>query len=326
MIRTVSERGMEVSSTSGNAIGASRHGCLGWAAVATTAFSTHHPGSKVGLTGPVLDRIRSIWPSLSQTGTRVAEVVLAEPRGIVELTVSDLAARSNTSVGSVVRFCQDLDLRGYQDLKLRLAAETATANPPSAPGHGSPGAVVVATLAAASAGIQCAIDMIDLASLEPIVHALRHCSRVLLVGVGTSAPIAQDAAYRLRSHGVAVDAPADSHIQHVAARLLTPDMACLAVSHTGQTRETLTAVGAARDAGATTLAVTSFNRSPLTELCDHVVVAGAAETQHHLEARTSRLVHLAVIDALLAALTHADPERTRAAQELSVDAITDHRI
>lgn len=293
--------------------------------VATPTHTTPRPSSNANLTGPVLARIRSVRPSLSRTGTRIADTVLAEPRATVELTVSDLAARTDTSVASVVRFCQDLGLRGYQDLKLRLAAETATADtrPES---HDSAGSVVTTTLTAAAEGIRQAADSIDLASLEPIVDTLRRCSRALLIGVGTSAPVAQDAAYRLRSHGVAVDAPADCHVQHVAAQLLTHDMACLAISHTGQTRETLAAVTAASSAGATILAVTSFNRSPLTELCDHAVVVGAAETNQHLEARASRLVHLAVIDALLAALAHADPERTRTARDLTVDAITNHRI
>lgn len=101
---------------------------------------------------------------------------------------------------------------------------------------------------------------------------------------------------------------------------------CLAISHTGQTRETLAAVGAARVAGAATAAITSFYRSPLTELCDHALVAGSAETHHQIEARASRLVHGALLDALHAAIAMAHPDRAQTAQARAAHAVADHRI
>lgn len=245
---------------------------------------------------------------------------------VLDLTVSDLASETKTSVGSVVRFCRDLDLRGYQDLKLRLAAETAGAQTPTASGADSSASVANATLAAAAEGFRQAVEALDHSSFDPIVDALIEAARVVVVGVGTSSPVAQDIANRLRNHGLAIDAPPDFHMQHVAAKLLARGSVCLAISHTGQTYETLTATAAARDAGATTIAITSFHRSPLTELCDHVVVAGAADGQAHLEARTSRLLHLAIGDAITAAIGHASPERTHSAQHTYADAITEHRM
>ena len=37
--------------------------------------------------------------------------------------VSQISWPVRTSVATVVRFCQDIGLRGFQDLKIRLAAE-----------------------------------------------------------------------------------------------------------------------------------------------------------------------------------------------------------
>lgn len=61
---------------------------------------------------------------------------------------------------------------------------------------------------------------------------------VLCLGVGTSAPLAQDAAYRLTTIGIDADAPPDVHVQHVRAR------------HTGAAQETLGAIRGAKEAGA----------------------------------------------------------------------------
>ena len=102
--------------------------------------------------------------------------------------------------------------------------------------------------------------------------------------------------------GVVSNAPPDVHVQHVAARLLTDGDVCVAISHTGATRETVATVRAARDAGATTIAVTSFSRSPISRLADVVLVAGGPELSFRHEAMASRLAHLSLLDALYVAV------------------------
>ncbi len=120
---------------------------------------------------------------------------------------------------------------------------------------------------------------VDADVFAAVVDALTQARHVLVVGVGTSAPPAQNCAYRFRSIGLLAEAPPDILVQHVSAALLRRDAACLAVSHTGQTRETLAAITSARDAGAAAIGITSFHRSPLTEVCDHSPVAGSHETK-----------------------------------------------
>jgi RpiR family carbohydrate utilization transcriptional regulator len=85
-------------------------------------------------------------------------------------------------------------------------------------------------------------------------------------------------------------------------------------------------VGAAKEAGAGTVAVTSFAASPLTELVDHAIIAGAREVSFRLEAMGSRLAHMAVMDALVAAVALSDEKRAAAALELYTDALSEHRL
>ncbi|ANY10758.1 hypothetical protein AFB00_30625 (plasmid) [Pseudonocardia sp. HH130630-07] len=259
-------------------------------------------------------RIRALRPSLSPTGIRIGDAVLATPAEIVALTVTELADRTDTSVGSVVRFCQDtLGLKGFHDLKLRLAAETTPSTDTSEPTPGTPSDTVQAVLAAATAGLEQLPGSLDHTVLATIVGLLRRADRVLVAGVGTSAPIAADAGYRLRMLGVHTEVLTDPHQQHLAARTLGPRGCCLAISHTGQTQETLTALRAATDSGAVTVGITSYLRSPFTELCHHSVVAGATE-RHGLEATASRLMHLTVVDILIALLADDDPTTAATAQ------------
>jgi DNA-binding MurR/RpiR family transcriptional regulator len=286
-------------------------------------------GGPLPLTEPLTAHLRARLPTLSPTGRRIGAFVLADPRQLIHLTVTDTADRTTTSVGSVVRFCQELGLRGFQDLKLRLAAEAGAARgdleADVEPDDG-PASVLHKVLNASAEAMSDAAAMISAAAFTRSVELLCAARHILCVGVGTSAPLAADAAYRLRTIGLPAEAPADVHTQHVAARLLRPADLCLAVSHTGQTRETLATVTAARAAGASTIAVTSFSHSPLTRGTDISLIAGSRETNHRVEAMTSRLAHIAVLDALYVAVRLAQPERAQLAEHLSAQVITEHRV
>jgi DNA-binding MurR/RpiR family transcriptional regulator len=269
----------------------------------------------------VQERLRANAPRLRGAAERIVSVIQAAPGAVLGMTVSDLAIRSETSVGSVVRFAQDLGFRGFQDLKIQLAGDLSAA-PPEGDEQPLPARVFTESASA----LKQAAGALDEGAFHKVVGLLLGSTRILVSGVGTSQPIAVDAAYRLQLAGLPTFYLDDTHRQHVAATLLTRGDLCLTVSHTGQTQETLTVTRAAREAGATTVAISSFAHSPLAQICDVVLVAGSAETGYRLEAMTSRFLHLAVIDALYVAVAEAQPERARTAQERALAALAEHRL
>src|ERR1700682_5294038 len=84
-----------------------------------------------GVNGPpsVLDgirsRIRVSLDSLNPAERRVADIVLEQPGQVVHLAIAEVAALADVSEGTVVRFCDSVGCRGYQALKLALAADLA---------------------------------------------------------------------------------------------------------------------------------------------------------------------------------------------------------
>jgi RpiR family transcriptional regulator, carbohydrate utilization regulator len=277
----------------------------------------------------VLARVRSILPSLQPGDAKVAQALLDDPEAIVYRSVSEVAETAETSSATVVRCAQKLGFRGFHDLKLALARELATfdAEQPAQPARSDSRLMELASVI--SAGAQTVRDagaLVDPEAFDAAVSAIVGASRVLFVGVGTSSPLTQDAAYRFAAIGVRGEAYADIHVQQLQARLLSTSDVCVAVSHTGSTRETLEAVRAARATGAATVAITSFARSPLTELIDHVIVAGTREVSFRLEAMASRLAHLVLLDALLVSVASLDEVRSRGTLEAYTDMLGEHRL
>ncbi|HEX7292653.1 MAG TPA: MurR/RpiR family transcriptional regulator [Conexibacter sp.] len=264
----------------------------------------------------LLARVDGRVPPLQAAEQRVAQLLLQQPARAIFCSVAELAALASTSGATVVRCAQRLGFRGFHDLKVTLAEQLAGAVPPRTARQAAcdPRLAALAQVTAAGAAtVRDAAALVDAASFDASVRALDRAQRVLVLGVGSSAALCQDAAWRLTAIGLHAEAPADVHDQHVRARLLSGGDVCLALSHTGATRETLAATRAAVEGGAATVAITSFATSPLTELVDHALVAGTRAVARKLEPLATRLAHLALLDSLIVAVARRDEARTGSA-------------
>jgi DNA-binding MurR/RpiR family transcriptional regulator len=276
----------------------------------------------------IRERIRAGLTTFSPAERRVAVAVLKDPVAVIHLSVTELAAIAESSPASVVRMCVTLGLRGFQDLKIRLASEAIPAAQSLVGEIGPDDDLAVMTskvIDGTSRALADAARTIDIDAVGAIVDSVLGARRVMFGAVGTSAPLALDAAYRLTTLGVEASFAQDVHTQHVTARMLRPGDVFFAISHTGSTFETLSTARAARAAGATTIALTSFARSPLTEVSDLVLVAGSAETAYRVEAMASRVVHLTVLDAIFVAISHRSADST-AHLALTADVLIEHRM
>lgn len=277
---------------------------------------------------PLLERLRSQLRSLSPAERRVADTILRDPLGIIHMSVSELATLAETSAATVVRLCTSIGLRGYQELKITLATQSIPSEKrvlDAVDAGDDVRTVSQKVLAGTAAAVEATAAVLDTGELERIAEAILGASRIQFGAVGTSAPLAQDAAYRLTTIGIPATFISDVHTQHVSARMLGPKDLFFAISHTGSTIETLAATRAARESGARTAALTSFRSSPLTETVDMSLIAGSAETAYRVEAMTSRIVHFAVLDALYVILALRRRESVDALA-LTEDVLIEHRL
>jgi DNA-binding MurR/RpiR family transcriptional regulator len=261
----------------------------------------------------ILSRIEQLYESLGGTSRRIADLIRQHPQEVVHMSVSDVAERVGASEGSVVGLCKTLGATGFQQLKIVLAQEIVR---PVQMIHedlepGDDAAAVVQKIFSSNA--QTLIETqttLDVGFLQQAVDALRRAKRIEVYGVGSAASVAEDAHYRMLRIGLNVKAVIDPHIQAISASLCDPDVTTLTISHSGSTHETVMATRLAKEAGATTICITNFGRSPIQAFCDIVLFTMARETKFRTEAMTSRLAQLAIIDVLIACLALADYEKS----------------
>ncbi|WP_170322898.1 MurR/RpiR family transcriptional regulator [Acrocarpospora macrocephala] len=282
--------------------------------------------------GAVLAKIQAAAPSLVPSARRAMEVIIANPEAVIGYAAADVAARAETAASTVVRACQQAGFKGFQDLKLALVRDLAARGTDQLryadelDSESAPAEVLRTILNASSHALSDAMTTVDPVAFTGALETLHSRDRVLLVGNGQSAAPAHDAAHRLQALGLATFAPADAIGQHLVARQLDERAACVAVSHTGATRETLLVAETAKSRGAYVIAVTSFRRSPLADLADAPLVAGSPKQGFRLEATASRLAHLAIMDALFVGLALKDPKRSTAYLDAMADVTAEHTM
>jgi DNA-binding MurR/RpiR family transcriptional regulator len=260
----------------------------------------------------VLERLRATLDGFTPAARRIAAFILANAEEVVHSSVTEVAARAGASEGSVIALCRQLGARGFQDLKIALAR--GLVQPVQFIHEDLDRADDVATVIdkifrSDMQALQDTLKVLDRAAMARAVAAIRAASRVEIYGIGSAAPIAEDANYRLLRIGIQSKVAVDSHIQAISAALAGPGVAVITVSHSGSTIETVTATRLARESGATTICITNYGRSPLLAHADIVLHTIARETQFRTEAMTSRIAQLAIVDALVASLALADHDR-----------------
>lgn len=297
----------------------------------------------------VLARVRAQLPEFTGALRRVAERVLADPAAAARATIVELAERSGTSPASVTRFCRALGFEGYADLRLGIAGETGRAA--RAAGWSvdigreiEPGdpleRVLGQVMAADTRAMHDTVALLDLAQVAAAADAIAGAGRTDIYGASGSALVGAELQLSLHRIGVAAWAWTDVHSGLASAAVLSPGDVAVGISHSGQTRETIEMLAEAGSRGATTVALTSFPRSPLAEVADVLLTTApsgtgartirdgadpGSATSFRPDALSARHPQLVVLDLLYIAVAQRTHQRAHAAFQRTARAVDGHR-
>jgi RpiR family carbohydrate utilization transcriptional regulator len=248
-----------------------------------------------------LPRIRSGFNDLTKTEQKTAAYILDNPSEVIHMTITELAEAAKNAEATVFRLCKKLGFSGYQELKIALAGDLYTPLESVYKEVSPSDSIRTMTnkiFFGINEGLQDTLKIIDEEAIEKAIQAITSTRRIDVYGSGGSAVIAADIEHRFMRFGISVRAYSDPHLQIASATLLQPGDLVIAVSHTGANRDVLDAVAMAKSNHVTTIAITSYIRSPLSQIADIALHGMGREITYRSEAMASRLVHLAIVDIL----------------------------
>lgn len=232
---------------------------------------------------------------------RIADIILADPQRVTELSMSELSCISDVSQGSINNFAKKFSSGGFAALKLKIAGSLAT--------HESrPFSVIDSSQGLKSAmelkieetltAYKNTLEINDEQSLKAAAEFLRKAQRVEVYGMVHSGISARDCSYQLLRLGIPSAFVSDSLMFNVSAAMLDKQDVVVAVSSTGRTSEVLEAVKTAKENGASIICITSNKNAPIAREADVVLLtasSGMSISDRTDEIRSSQLL---VIDTL----------------------------
>jgi DNA-binding MurR/RpiR family transcriptional regulator len=259
-----------------------------------------------------LARLKQHLPFLKGTSQRLGAFIVENPWEARGLSINDLADRVGVSVNSVVRLTRGLGFRGYRDFSQALTLDLgkvlggAYGLPPAVADAvevgGDEAAVAIKTLTLEMVGLQDTIRHLDLTLVRRTVDVMCHATAMVFVGTGSGLPVCSLAAYRLTLLGLRAAYSGDPSTMLAELHLLSPGDVLFAVSYHGASPYLVSTLHHARSRGITTVCLTAAPGSPAARAADitHVMWGPAAHAAP--EQFASRVLTMAVVEALIAAM------------------------
>ena len=268
------------------------------------------------LPSDALSRVRAAYPSLSPTEQRVADFVLADHGNVIRMTLADLASRTGVSEATIMRYCRSVGYAGFVDFKMALLL--AFKGSPrfvyeNVEVGDTPQVIANKVFGGAIQALEDTLAVLDIEQFEHALALLGQAQRILVVGVGTSSPMANELFNRLFRLRLDCQVQTDSYLQVMQAALLTSRDALVAISQAGQSDPPITTASVARKNRCPVISITGDATSALGRLSDVILLSVSKEAR--LEKTTSRIAQHAIIQALYAALAMRSVEDANEAEQ-----------
>ena len=252
-----------------------------------------------------LARIRNARTHLSRSEARVADCVLHQPQWFVGSSISTIASEAKVSQPTVIRFCRSVGCEGLQDFKLKLSGSLnreSTVQFSAIAQQDSVEQIAHKVLGNTASALLTLRQEVNSEVIEQVMLQLNTARRVDVFGLGSSAPVADDAQYKLIRSGINASARTDAYMMSLCASRLGQGDVAFFISRSGQTLELIEAAELAKTHGASVISMCPV-KTGLAKKSDLVVVLITDE--HRIQnkpAMLTRILQLALIDVIAVGL------------------------
>lgn len=255
----------------------------------------------------VLDNITVLYDQLFDAEKKIAKYILNNPKEVVDMTVSELAETSDVSIASVSRFCRKVGLKGFAQLKVSLAQELVDTHKSGEISNEISLEDIPQSLQNILANkiteLKQTVNLINTDEFKAILECIRDASRVQIVAVGNTIPVAIDAAFKFNELGIPTTAGTIWETQLSYSFTLGKGDVLIAISNSGESDKVLEAVKIANKNGAMTLGITNNAYSAIGEEVQYHITTVTREKLFLDEFCFSRVSAMTVIEIIFLFLT-----------------------
>lgn len=260
----------------------------------------------------IIDKIYSELSAMSQSDQKVAKQVLADPEKIVNSTISELAKIAAVSGASVTRFCHNLGLTGFHDLKIQLAQVSGNEKSHSLQKIAKDDLQTALKQIGDNkvAEIEATLNNIDSQVLKKVLDLLTNSKIVQVSAEGDTYPVAEDAVYKFNQIGILAMASGGNVETAIAQSMNLNAQDCLLViSNSGESAALLKQIKVAKEQGIKVIAITNRADSPIALQADYHLQTAVRQTVLQTQYYFSRVAAFTMIEAIFLLLISQNDER-----------------
>lgn len=244
-------------------------------------------------------KIKMLYPKMGKAEKKIADWIIENPKGLIPLSITELAESCGCGEATIVRFAKRLDFGGYQELKISIAREEGSSELTNGIKAED---TCYEIFEKVSNDIYCTLEMtkksLDKNELEAAAEKILNADRIMIYGLGNSASVALDFQHKLLRVGCHAAAFSDNHMQVISASHLTNRDVAVGVSHSGSSKDIIDALKTAGDCGATTISITNKGKSPIVKVSDIALFTASNETEYTILGLNSRIAQLAIVNSV----------------------------
>ncbi|MCP0887121.1 MurR/RpiR family transcriptional regulator [Ligilactobacillus sp. WILCCON 0076] len=261
-------------------------------------------------TGNVIDTIYSNLNTMTQNDKKIAQVILKNPGEAVNYTISELAAKAAVSEASVSRFCKNLQLAGFHQLKIELAKVSGEESSYYK-------SVNIDNIQQALANIKDnknaeitnTLSSITTTTIKKIMKLIKDSRVVQIAAEGNTFPVVEDAAYRFNQIGILAICSESWQTSIGQTLNLTKNDLLLVISNSGESKSLLAQINIAQKQGMKVIAITNRSDSPIALKADYHLRTAVRQRVLQSEYYFSRIAAMTVIETIFLLLIAEDRER-----------------
>ena len=254
--------------------------------------------------------IKQSLPSLSGAETKIAKTILQYPDKVIEDNVAELAKRAQSSPAAVIRFCKHLGFSGYHEFIRNLVKEIYTKQNEETENESfnnfdeklSMNEIADNLVNTVRSSLLTLKELLIEKDLASTISLIKKANRIVLIGAGASAMVADDLHMKLARLGFSSEISTDYDMQLVVASTLKKKDLAIVFSYSGETSVALESAKLAKNNGAKIVAITRIGTNSLTKLADIVIKIPNTEALFRKSATVSRIEQLVVVDILFLTL------------------------
>jgi RpiR family carbohydrate utilization transcriptional regulator len=256
----------------------------------------------------LLLRIRGLIPSLNPALQKIAHYILENHQNVKLLRIRELAQRCGVAEATITRFVKTIGFTSFQEFKICLA-EITSEHPSSTEfvydevtKGDSIESIADKILHINIRALHDTKKILNIHEIDRAVRIIEGARNIDIYGAGGSFVAAENARMRFYRIGKRCTVFNDPNQQAVSASLLSGDDVAIGITNSGRTISTVAALKKAKESGATTICITNFDQSPITEHADIKLFTSTRDSAFFQESMVSRIAQMLIIDILYAGL------------------------